>query len=209
MSSEFDPGQVRFSPDTGLVPAVVQNVSDGTVLMLGYMNREALERTRDTGRVTFYSRSRKRLWEKGETSGHTLRLASIALDCDGDALLVRATPIGPTCHTGARSCFASTPAPATPGSGLGDVLARLGAVIDQRAADRPAGSYTASLLDAGVLRTAQKVVEEAAETALAAAAQPDRLAEESADLLYHLLVLWRAAGLDAQRVADELAGRGA
>ena len=209
MSSEVDPEQLRFSPDTGLIPAVVQDAGDGRVLMLGYMNREALERTRDTGRVTFYSRSRKRLWEKGETSGHTLRLASIALDCDGDALLVRATPIGPTCHTGARSCFASTPAPATPGSGLGDVLARLGAVIDQRAADRPAGSYTASLLDAGVLRTAQKVVEEAAETALAAAAQPDRLAEESADLLYHLLVLWRAAGLDAQRVADELAGRGA
>ena len=209
MSSELDPGQLRFSPDTGLIPAVVQDASDGTVLMLGYMDREAVDRTRETRRVTFVSRSRNRLWEKGETSGHTLRLVSMVMDCDGDALLVRADPVGPTCHTGARSCFESTPFPGIPASALGDVLARLEAVIDQRAAEMPAGSYTASLLSSGVLRTAQKVVEEAAETALAAAAQPDRLAEESADLLYHLLVLWRSAGLDAQQVADELADRGA
>ncbi len=209
MSSELDPGQLRFSPDTGLIPAVVQDASDGTVLMLGYMDRGAVDRTRETRRVTFFSRSRNRLWEKGETSGHTLRLVSMVMDCDGDALLVRADPVGPTCHTGARSCFESTPVPVTPASALGDVLARLEAVIDQRAAEMPAGSYTASLLASGVLRTAQKVVEEAAETALAAAAQPDRLVEESADLLYHLLVLWRSAGLDAQQIADELAGRGA
>jgi phosphoribosyl-ATP pyrophosphohydrolase/phosphoribosyl-AMP cyclohydrolase len=209
MSSELDPGQLRFSPDTGLIPAVVQDASDGTVLMLGYMDREAVDRTRETRRVTFFSRSRNRLWEKGETSGHTLRLVSMVMDCDGDALLVRADPVGPTCHTGARSCFESTPVSVAPASALGDVLARLEAVIDQRAAEMPAGSYTASLLASGVLRTAQKVVEEAAETALAAAAQPERLVEESADLLYHLLVLWRSAGLDAQRVADELAGRGA
>lgn len=209
MSSEVDPEQLRFSPDTGLIPAVVQDAGDGRVLMLGYMNREALERTRESRRVTFYSRSRQRLWEKGETSGHTLHLVSIAADCDGDALLVRAAPAGPTCHTGSRSCFETTGTAELPGSTLGDVLARLGSVIDRRALAKPAGSYTASLLSSGVVRTAQKVVEEAAETALAAAAEPDRLAAESADLLYHLLVLWRAAGLEAQRVADELADRGA
>jgi len=208
MSSELDPGQLRFSPDTGLIPAVVQDASDDTVLMLGYMNREALELTLESRRVTFFSRSRARLWEKGETSGHTLRLVSIAADCDGDTLLLRVNPAGPTCHTGARSCFGRTPEPATQVAGLGDVLARLGTVIDQRATEMPAGSYTASLLESGVLRTAQKVVEEAAETALAAAAEPGKLAAESADLLYHLLVLWQAAGLRPQDVADELAGRG-
>lgn len=209
MSSEFDPGKLRYAPDTGLIPAIVQDASDGTVLMLGYMNHEAVERTQESLRVTFYSRSRKRLWEKGETSGHTLRLVSMAVDCDGDALLVRATPVGPTCHTGARSCFGPSPEAGTEAASLGDVLARLENVIDQRATTRPAGSYTASLLESGVLRAAQKVVEEAAETALAAAAEPDRLSAESADLLYHLLVLWRSAGLEPQQVADELAGRGA
>jgi phosphoribosyl-ATP pyrophosphohydrolase/phosphoribosyl-AMP cyclohydrolase len=209
MSSEVDPGQLQFSPDTGLIPVVVQDASDGSVLMLGYMNRQALMRTRESRRVTFYSRSRKRLWEKGETSGHTLRLVSMAADCDGDALLVRAIPAGPTCHTGARSCFAAAGAPEVPGATLGEVLTRLGSVIEERAATRPVGSYTAELLASGSIRAAQKVVEEAAETALAAAAEPDRLAAESADLLYHLLVLWRAAGLEPQQVAGELAGRGA
>lgn len=209
MSSEFDPGKLQFAPDTGLIPAIVQDASDGTVLMLGYMNREAVARTRESRRVTFYSRSRKRLWEKGESSGHTLRLVSMAVDCDGDALLVRATPVGPTCHTGARGCFGPSPEDGTGVATLGDVLARLANIIDERATTKPAGSYTASLLESGVLRVAQKVVEEAAETALAAAAEPDRLSAESADLLYHLLVLWRSAGLEPQQVAAELAGRGA
>ena len=205
MTIEFDTDAIRFDPDSGLVPALVQDAESDTVLMLGWMNREALQRTLDSGRVTFYSRSRNRLWEKGETSGNTLRLASLAADCDSDAILVRAHPQGPTCHTGSRSCFDPPVADGSPDRAtLGSVLARLSDVIAQRDRDRPAGSYTTDLLNAGLLRVAQKVAEESAETALSAVAEPDRLAEESADLLYHLLVLWRAAGLDPDRVADEL-----
>jgi len=207
MHDAFSPGAVRFDETTGLVPAVVQDSSDGTVLMLGYMSAGSLERTLDSGRVTFYSRSRGRLWEKGQTSGNTLSLVSIATDCDGDALLVRATPAGPTCHTGARSCFgASSTSPSAPPP-LGAILSDLGTVIAERDSERPTGSYTTELLDAGVLRIAQKVAEEAVETALAAAAAPGRVAEESADLLYHLLVLWRAAGVRSTDVSAALQHR--
>jgi len=205
MPSDFDAEAVRFDEATGLVPTVVQDISDGTVLMLGYMNPESLARTLDTGHVTFYSRSRGRLWEKGETSGNTLVLESIASDCDGDALLVTASAAGPTCHTGDRSCF---PRPAEHGKArLGTALAHLATVIESRDSKRPDGSYTTRLLEAGVQKIAQKVGEEAVETALAAAADPDRLAEESADLLYHLLVLWRAAEIDPDEVARVLARR--
>ena len=205
MPSDFDASAVRFDEATGLVPTVVQDISDGTVLMLGYMNPESLARTLDTGRVTFYSRSRGRLWEKGETSGNTLVLESIASDCDGDALLVTASAAGPTCHTGDRSCF---PRPAGPGKArIGTALSELAAVIESRDRKRPDGSYTTRLLDSGVQKIAQKVGEEAVETALAAVADPDRLAEESADLLYHLLVLWRAAEIDPDEVARVLARR--
>ncbi len=199
---------VRFDPHTGLVPAVVQDAADGRVLMLGWMNREALERTLESGRVTFWSRSRERLWEKGEESGNVLDLVSLASDCDGDALLATARPHGPTCHTGDRSCFDAGPALGErEGTSLGGMLAAVAAVVAERDRIRPADSYTARLLTAGIARIAQKMGEEAVETALAAVGEPDRLAAESADLLYHLLVLWRAAGLEAEEVAAELERR--
>jgi phosphoribosyl-AMP cyclohydrolase / phosphoribosyl-ATP pyrophosphohydrolase len=191
---------VRFGPD-GLVPAVVQDATDGRVLMVAYMDAEALDATRRTGEVHFHSRSRGRLWRKGESSGNVLRLVSIALDCDGDALLVTADPAGPTCHRGTRSCFDAEGAPTSGSSPQGLAwLETLWSTIAARAAERPAGSYTTSLLDGGVDAVARKVAEEATEVVLAAkddaAAAPterartaERLAEESADLLYHLLVL--------------------
>ena len=205
MTNDFDIAKVQFDEASGLVPAIVQDAGDGTVLMLGYMNAESLDRTLETRRVTFFSRSRGQLWEKGESSGHTLRLMSLALDCDGDALLVKAAPAGPTCHTGRRSCFDSEGQ--SPGPDLATALIDLGVVIANRAMDRPEGSYTTKLLASGVGRVAQKVAEEAVETALAAVSEPERLAEESADLLYHLWVLWAAAGLDSGVVAKELRDR--
>lgn len=199
---------VRFDPHTGLLPAVVQDAADGRVLMLGWMNREALERTLESGRVTFWSRSRERLWEKGEESGNVLDLISLASDCDGDAVLARARPRGPTCHTGDRSCFdAGRAVGAAEDASLGGMLAAVAAVVAERDRTRPEGSYTARLLTAGTARIAQKMGEEAVETALAAVGEPDRLAAESADLLYHLLVLWRAAGVEAEEIAAELARR--
>lgn len=218
------PDEPRFDPDTGLVPAVVQDVRTGEARMLGYMNREALERTRETGRVTFWSRSRGELWEKGETSGHRLEAREIRLDCDGDALLVRALPRGPTCHTGLRSCFDARVLWEEEGkkkegargggaldgdsaASLAAILAELSRVIIDRDRKRPEGSYTAQLLEGGPVAAARKVAEEGMEVALAAAAQPGRLAAESADLLYHLLVLWRASGVDAEAVARELRRR--
>ncbi|MEE8487543.1 MAG: bifunctional phosphoribosyl-AMP cyclohydrolase/phosphoribosyl-ATP diphosphatase HisIE [Gemmatimonadota bacterium] len=208
MTIEFDPADVRFDESTGLAPAIVQDAADDAVLMLGYMNAEALRRTLETGRVTFFSRSRERLWRKGETSGNTLRLISVVVDCDGDALLVRAAPEGPTCHTGRRSCFGEPdiPSPAA-SSNLGEILSYLNEVVEQRDRDRPSGSYTTNLLNAGPLRLAQKVAEEGIEVALAVAADPSRVASESADLLYHLLVLWQVLGLKATEVADELSRR--
>jgi phosphoribosyl-ATP pyrophosphohydrolase/phosphoribosyl-AMP cyclohydrolase len=171
----------------GLLPAIVQDAMTHRVLMLGYMNRAALEATLTSGRVTFHSRSRGRLWMKGETSGHTLELVSIAADCDNDSLLVQAIPHGPTCHLGTSSCFADAP---------GDFLADLDALIAARNAQRPAGSYTTKLFDAGIRRIAQKVGEEGVEVALAAVVQDDAaLTGEAADLLYHLVVLLRARGL--------------
>jgi phosphoribosyl-ATP pyrophosphohydrolase/phosphoribosyl-AMP cyclohydrolase len=207
MSNAFDPSDVRFDDSTGLVPAIVQDAGDGTVLMLGYMSRESLEHTLTCGRVTFFSRSRNRLWEKGETSGNTLEVANVSMDCDGDALLVLAVPSGPTCHTGARSCFRSQPDLAEDRIRLGRVLARLDAVIEARDRERPEASYTTRLLEEGTLRVAQKVAEEGSETALAAVGERDRLAAESADLLYHLLVLWRSAELEPAAVARELEQR--
>lgn len=211
---EFDPDGVEFDPDTGLVAAIVQSAADRSVLMLGWMNREALDATLDSGRVTFYSRSREELWEKGATSGNWLELRSIRADCDRDALLVTAHPHGPTCHTGRASCFDDSEGDGPAGNTaaeFGQTLVRLEGRIAERAIERPTGSYTASLLDAGRERIAQKVGEEAVETIVAALQGEDvrleRLAEESADLLYHLLVLWRAAGLDSESVAAELRRR--
>ena len=207
MPIEFDVTSVCFEEGTGLVPAVVQDASDGAVLMVGYMNDESLARTLQTGRVTFWSRSRGRLWEKGETSGNTLVVQAIASDCDGDALLVTANAAGPTCHTGDRSCFGLGCASESESRDLGPVLAELSEVIADRDRGRPDGSYTTALFESGLGRVAQKVAEEAVETALAAVSEPERVPDESADLLYHLLVLWRAAGIEPRAVAARLAER--
>lgn len=183
----------------GLLPAIVQDAATQRVLMLGYMNREALRITLDTRRVTFFSRSRQCLWSKGETSGNTLALVSIQADCDNDTLLVLANPNGPTCHLGEASCFPDAPA---------HILSDLDALIAARERERPDGSYTTTLFAAGVRRIAQKVGEEGVETALAAVAQDDAaLLGESADLVYHLLVLLRARGLSFQDVGRVLANR--
>lgn len=184
----------------GLLPAVVQDADDGRVLMLGYMSREALGETLARRRVVFYSRSKQRLWEKGESSGHTLHVVALRIDCDSDAICIDARPAGPTCHTGTTSCFEAPPA---------GVLGRLAERIDERAAEGdPKSSYTARLLAGGVRRIAQKVGEEGVEVALAAVAQ-DRaaLVGESADLLYHLLVLLRARDVTLREVLAELAAR--
>ncbi len=185
----------------GLLPAIVQDVRSGAVLMLGYMDREALAATRASGKVTFFSRSRQRLWVKGETSGHHLELVSLQLDCDADAILVQALPHGPTCHTGTQSCFGDVASPA-------GFLGQLDAVVATRASQRPPGSYATSLFESGLRRIAQKVGEEGVETALAAVDADDgELLGEAADLVFHLLVLLRARGLGLADVSRVLAGR--
>jgi phosphoribosyl-ATP pyrophosphohydrolase/phosphoribosyl-AMP cyclohydrolase len=198
----LDPNNLDWSKGGGLLPAVVQDVGTAQVLMLGYMNVEALTHTQSSGLVTFYSRSKQRLWTKGERSGHVLELVSLHEDCDHDTILVLAQPRGPTCHTGTRTCFGEFPGP--PLSFLG----RLEALIEERYLQRPAGSYTTTLFERGVLKMAQKVGEEGVETALAGAAQDDvALSGEAADLLFHLLVLLRGRGLGLQPVLDALIAR--
>ncbi|MBS0193564.1 MAG: bifunctional phosphoribosyl-AMP cyclohydrolase/phosphoribosyl-ATP diphosphatase HisIE [Proteobacteria bacterium] len=183
----------------GLLPAIVQDVATRRVLMLGYMDRAALAATLECGKVTFFSRSKQRLWTKGERSGHVLELVAIVPDCDGDTLLVQARPHGPTCHRGTPSCFDDAP---------GDFLAELDAIVAQRYAQRPADSYTTRLFDEGIRRIAQKVGEEGVETALAAVAQDDAaLLGESADLVFHLLVLLRARGLGWNAAVETLRER--
>jgi len=183
----------------GLLPAVAQHWCSGEVLMLGYMSREALAATEASGKVTFFSRSRQRLWTKGESSGNTLLLKSLHVDCDADTLLVRVEPSGPTCHRGTPTCFADAP-----GLPLG-FLGALDALVARRHQQRPQDSYTVRLFDAGIRKIAQKVGEEGVETALAAVVQDDAdLLGESADLLFHLLVLLRARGLGLGDVAGIL-----
>lgn len=183
----------------GLIAAVVQEAGSGRVLMLGYMNREALAETQSCGLVTFYSRSRQALWTKGETSGHVLELVSMAPDCDGDALLVQARPRGPTCHLGSQSCFSGAPE---------ETLGALDALVCARERERPDGSYTTQLFAQGTHRIAQKVGEEGVETALAAVAQDDAaLLSEAADLVFHLLVLLRSRGLGLTELRDVLSRR--
>lgn len=197
--TQIDPDRLDWDKQDGLLPAIVQDADTQQVLMLGYMTSEALQATRDSGRVTFFSRSRQCLWTKGESSGNFLDLVAIEVDCDADTLLVQARPRGPTCHLGRDSCFPD--APATFLSGLDTLLAT-------RERERPSGSYTTELFDAGVLRIAQKVGEEGVETALAAVAQDDAaLLGESADLLYHLLVLLHARGLSLADVVGVLEQR--
>lgn len=189
----------------GLIPAIVQDARRGSVLMLGYMNREALAATLDQRRVTFFSRSRNRLWTKGETSGNALHVVRVIPDCDNDTLLVLANPEGPTCHTGARTCFGDE----TDGDAAQfSFLAQLESVIAQRISERPEGSYTARLWAEGPTRIAQKVGEEGVEVALAAVTQSDaRLVSESADLLFHLALLLKSRGLSLATVVGELAQR--
>ena len=198
----LDVGTLRFDA-SGLIPAIVQNATDARVLMLGYMNAAALVATEQTGEVHFWSRSRDELWHKGATSGNTLRCVSITTDCDADALLVTAEPRGPTCHTGAETCFGNE----TDGYRS---LTRLWRTIATRKAERPEGSYTAALLDGGVDACARKVLEEAGEVAFAAkdhastTGSSARIVEESADLLYHLLVLLAERSVALDLVVEEL-----
>ena len=199
---DFDASSLDWDKSGGLVPAIVQDARSGAVLMLGYMNRDALAATLQSGKVTFFSRSKNRLWTKGENSGHWLRLTAIHADCDRDSLLVSAVPAGPTCHRGTQSCFGDASAPP-----LG-FLGKLDALIDARERQRPADSYTTELFDAGIRRIAQKVGEEGVEVALAAASGDDaELLGESTDLLFHLSVLLRARGKSLADVAAVLAAR--
>jgi phosphoribosyl-ATP pyrophosphohydrolase/phosphoribosyl-AMP cyclohydrolase len=202
----IDLTKLDWDKGTGLLPAIVQDAGSGAVLMLGYMNREALNATLVSKRVTFFSRSRQRLWIKGETSGNFLELRELAVDCDGDTLLVMAEPRGPACHTGSRTCWGAQ-APQAAGEPLA-FLATLEGVIKERIAARPEGSYTARLLAEGPRRIAQKVGEEGLELALAAVAQSDpEVIGEAADLLYHTLLLLQVKNLTLAQVVAELASR--
>lgn len=199
-SDDFD--GLGWTKGGGLLPAIVQHWRSGEVLMLGYMNIEALAETRRSGRATFFSRSKQRLWTKGESSGHFLAVKNIRVDCDRDTLLISAQPHGPTCHVGTSSCFGDGVQPPLA------FLAELDALIATREADRPDGSYTTRLFEAGIRRIAQKVGEEGVEAALAGVAQDDdALLGEAADLVYHLTVLLRARGKSLADVSEVLAQR--
>jgi phosphoribosyl-ATP pyrophosphohydrolase/phosphoribosyl-AMP cyclohydrolase len=183
--------------NTGLLPAIIQHADTREVLMLGYMNRDALAASYASGNVTFYSRSKQRLWMKGESSGNILSLVSVKLDCDNDSLLIAALPVGPTCHTGTHTCFGEETASNT------TFLDRLGGLIKQRHADMPEGSYTTSLFEAGKARIAQKVGEEGVELALARMKDDKaEMTNEAADLLFHMMVLLEDADLS---LADAIA----
>lgn len=198
---------IRFDAD-GLIPGIVQDARSGRVLMMAYLNEESLQLTEKTGEVHFWSRSRREIWHKGATSGNTMTVSRISADCDGDALLILVTPAGPACHTGSESCFDE---PGSFGSPL--VPAGLWPVIARRAVERPEGSYTAKLLEGGVDAVGRKLTEEATEVLLAAkdheagTGSSDRVAEESADLVYHLLVLLAERGLSPDDVVEVLRRR--
>lgn len=199
LSPAFDASAIDWTKQDGLVPAVVQDAATLRVLMVGWMDRDAFDRTLRTRQATFYSRTRQRLWTKGEASGNVLDVVDVQLDCDGDTLLVLAHPRGPTCHLARASCFPEAP---------GDFLSELDRLVAQRARERPVGSYTTRLFDGGVRRIAQKVGEEGVETALAAVAQDDAaLNGEAADLLFHLVVLLRSRGLSLDHAVDVLRSR--
>ena len=200
-----DVGTLDWDKGSGLLPAIVQHARTGRVLMLGYMNDAALRETLGGGRVVFYSRSRETLWTKGETSGNYLNVVDVSTDCDSDAILVLADPIGPTCHKGTESCFAD--AASTDAQRLA-FLALLENIIANRIADQPESSYTAKLYAKGTGRIAQKVGEEGVETALAAVSRDDAgLVSECADLVFHLLVLLKSRELDLELVVEELRAR--
>jgi phosphoribosyl-AMP cyclohydrolase / phosphoribosyl-ATP pyrophosphohydrolase len=197
--------RIAWEKVDGLLPVIVQHTVSGAVLMLGYMNREALAATLERGRVVFFSRSRGRLWEKGETSGHTLTVASMHLDCDADTLLITALPAGPVCHTGTATCFGDEPHSDAQQLAF---LSALGDIIAERIASPSERSYTARLHAAGIRHIAQKIGEEGVEVALAAIAESDEaLLGECADLLYHLLVLLRERSLGLAAVVETLRKR--
>lgn len=193
--------EVDFAKSDGLVPAIVQDSLTGRVLMLGYMNEEALEKTISSGLATFYSRSKARLWTKGESSGNTLQVSGIKLDCDQDTLLIRARPAGPTCHTGTDTCWAED-------NRLEGFLGQLEAVIQSRKGANPETSYTASLFARGINKVAQKVGEEAVELIIEAKDDDEVLfLNEAADLMYHYIVLLAAKGYELEDVMKVLAAR--
>ncbi|GJM28544.1 MAG: histidine biosynthesis bifunctional protein HisIE [Cyclobacteriaceae bacterium] len=192
-----------FSKGDGLIPAIVQDSVTLQMLMLGYMNQQALDETRRTGKVTFFSRSKQRLWTKGETSGNFLELDSIEQDCDGDTLLVKARPLGPTCHLGYDTCFQTK----NVGSSH-QFLEKLQSIIRDRKENAPEGSYTAQLFTSGINKIAQKVGEEAVEVVIEAKeTTTDKLKQETADLLFHLLVLLEKKGVELSDVVDVLRAR--
>ena len=187
--------------DKGLIPAIIQDSISFNVLMLGYMNKDSLQHTLKTQEVTFFSRSKQRLWTKGETSGNKLLLKSIEFDCDKDALLIKADQLGPTCHLENYSCFKSEK------KNSFSIIAKLEATIDERKAESLENSYVASLLNKGVKEIAKKVTEEAGETSIAAVTNDGRLIDESADLLFHLLVLLKNQNYSFEDVLKELNNR--
>ncbi len=194
--------KIDFEKTNGLVPAIVQDAKTGKVLMLGYMNEEAIEKTRESGKVTFFSRSKKRLWTKGETSGNFLQFKSMAIDCDQDTILIKANPTGPVCHTGQDTCFNEEN-----NTGIA-FLSELEGLIKERKKNMPEGSYTTELFNEGINKIAQKVGEEAVEVVIDAVANNhERVKEESADLLYHLLVLLAAKDIGLNEVVDVLQKR--
>ncbi len=196
--------ELAWKKSGNLLPAIVQDAYDGRVLMQAFMSRKALDLTISSGRVTFWSRSRRKIWTKGETSGNFLELEAIHSDCHGDSLLVLARPNGPTCHLGKASCFDGEEATRPSLAFLG-TLDRL---LKLRHYDLPVGSYSTDLFEAGIRRIAQKVGEEGVETALAAVGGDDReVCDESADLMYHLFVLLRSRGMSFERVVETLEGR--
>lgn len=191
-----------FEKTAGMIPAIIQDNETNKVLMLGYMNSEALEKTQNTGLVTFFSRTKNRLWTKGEESGNFLKVVSIKDDCDHDTLLIKVNPVGPVCHTGADTCFEE--------NNQEDImfLKYLQIFIEKRFQEKPEGSYTTSLFESGLNRMAQKVGEEAIETVIEATnGTDDRLVYEAADMIYHLIVLLTSKGLGIEDLARELKKR--
>lgn len=194
---------IDFEKTGGLIPAIIQDAETKNVLMLGYMNQEALDKTRETGKVTFFSRTKQRLWTKGEESGNFLNVVSIAVDCDNDTLLIKANPAGPTCHKGDDTCFEEI----NDGNDI-QFLSYLQDFIDKRKAEMPEGSYTTSLFKKGTRKITQKVGEEAVETIIGAMANDDEnMIYEAGDLLYHLIVLLTHKGYRIEDVVRELKSR--
>ena len=194
--------KINYDPTTGLAPAIIQDANTKTVLMLGYMNEEALRLTNETGKVTFFSRSRNELWTKGETSGNFLLLKSVAADCDSDTLLIQAEPTGPVCHTGSDTCWNEK------NTSSYEFLHQLESIINQRHADPDTASYTSSLFAKGINKVAQKVGEEAVELVIEAKDSNDELfVNEAADLLFHYLILLKAKGMQLKDVVKVLEER--